>query len=451
MFARTMRGVWACTNPECDERHGERSEQGVGRLFGIPTSSCDCGARVLELLYCFECGDVSFGGFVIRDLDGTLLLTPTPVEIPAASTDFVFRRPHGAYAWYRPGSIAIGDKWSHKSPAGSAVDLAFIGAHWDPLMGALTANAKPSTGVMLTVRGLPDDGSFRVPALPERCPRCWMRTGRAEARKFFRGIVRSPIRAHTAGLAAATQLLLSRLTRSMGAASNDSRTIVFTDSRDDAARTAVGVERNHFRDLVRQLLRQELQAHAVDRVGILRRGAVDESNLEGTELRVFEELRRSDPSLVLAYARAALGGATEADATRIAAFESTEASGGVRRGWASVLQQTMSDLVALGVNPAGPKASMNHLSVDRGLPWYRVHQPPTPGLWTTLSPDVSSQDLARHRESLAGELATAIFDRAGRDIESIGLAWVDAEFAIPWPSPMGRHARRSERHHPNPW
>ena len=78
-------------------------------------------------------------------------------------------------------------------------------------------------------------------------------TFRRDDRSFdisFAGIVRSPIRAHTAGLSQATQLLLSQLHRSMGDNASDSRTIVFTDSRYDAARTSVGVERNHFRDLL---------------------------------------------------------------------------------------------------------------------------------------------------------------------------------------------------------
>ena len=36
------------------------------------------------------------------------------------------------------------------------------------------------------------------------------------------------------------------------------KAIVFTDSRDDAAKTSAGVALNHFRDLIRQALRQEL-------------------------------------------------------------------------------------------------------------------------------------------------------------------------------------------------
>jgi DEAD/DEAH box helicase domain-containing protein len=166
MFARTMRGIWACTNPACDELETSRLELGIGRLYAIPTSTCACGGRVLELLYCFECGDVSVGGFVARDIDGTVLLSTSPIEVPASAGDFVFRRPHGKFLWYRPGLLPLRDKWSHETPAGRKVNLAFARASWDPLLGALTPGASPGTGLVLAVSGLPPDNDLQVPALP---------------------------------------------------------------------------------------------------------------------------------------------------------------------------------------------------------------------------------------------------------------------------------------------
>ena len=45
----------------------------VGRIYERPRTTCrDCGSRVLELLYCYECGDVSLGGFVDWVSDGTV-------------------------------------------------------------------------------------------------------------------------------------------------------------------------------------------------------------------------------------------------------------------------------------------------------------------------------------------------------------------------------------------
>ncbi len=436
MFARTMRGVWACTNPDCNEIDGTHDLPGVGRLFGIPTSTCGCGARVLELLYCFECGDISFGGF-IAGIEGTSkLLTSSPVEVPASSAELVFRRPYGSYVWYRPGALTPGKNWTHSNaPDGGLVELAFGSARWNPFLGAVDpAGGGASTGIVMNVRGLPADESWSVPALPERCPHCDLRTGKQDLRQFYRGIVRSPIRAHTAGLAQATQLILSQLHRSMGATAEESRTIIFTDSRDDAARTAVGVERNHFRDLVRQLVRKQLVTPRGDRVDILRRGAEDEAVLNDYERSAFDELSTRDPSLVRSYMRAAIDRASPDETKRIAQFEASEVRTRGRRPWPVILQKTVTELVQLGVNPAGPKASMAHLLADGRLPWNRAQQPPTAGFWEPLAPEVVTHDLARQRESLATELASSIFDRAGRDVESIGLGWVDVSIALSsWP------------------
>ena len=432
MFARTMRGIWACTNPGCDRVQAPR-EQGIGWLYAIPTSTCDCGGRVLELLYCYECGDVSVGGFVASDIEGTAILTASPVEVPASASDLVFRRPHGRYVWYRPGVLPAGEKWQHVAPTGDKISLAFCRAEWNPLLGALSPGGSAATGMMLTFSGLPSETDMRVPALPELCPRCRMRTGQFEKDKFFRGIVRSPVRAHTAGVSQASQLLLSQLHRSVGSTAAASKTIVFTDSRDEAARTAVGIERNHFRDLVRQLLRQRVESPPLDRPELMRR-AVTNGSMSPDEKLVFNDLVGRDPELLLAYSRQSLGAASEADKAKIADFEAAERAASRRLPWPSVLQHTMGALVALGVNPAGPKASMARLTVDKDLPWFRVHQPPEPGMWTPLSPDMTAQDLARQRESLAVELSSSVFDRAGRDVESIGLAFVDA--GIPttgWP------------------
>ena len=69
IFFRTPRGLWACTNPDCsgvtDFAYENRK---IGKMFDIPVVSCDsCFSRVLELLYCFDCGDVSLGGFIVED------------------------------------------------------------------------------------------------------------------------------------------------------------------------------------------------------------------------------------------------------------------------------------------------------------------------------------------------------------------------------------------------
>src|SRR5690606_8426293 len=72
MFVRTVRGLWACANPDCDQVEPEYQWEGrrIGRLFSRPASTCPCGGRVLEVLYCFDCGDVSLGGYIVETVEG---------------------------------------------------------------------------------------------------------------------------------------------------------------------------------------------------------------------------------------------------------------------------------------------------------------------------------------------------------------------------------------------
>ena len=82
VMLRGMRGLWACSNQDCSEVIPSEGRR-VGRLYDTPRSTCSCGARVLELLYCYECGDTSLGGYVIRPEGAdpnTVLLSTTPVD-----------------------------------------------------------------------------------------------------------------------------------------------------------------------------------------------------------------------------------------------------------------------------------------------------------------------------------------------------------------------------------
>ena len=195
------------------------------------------------------------------------------VDVVATEGPPVFRRLHTDYVWFWPGSqpIAAGPELDHRrTPEPSrSLGFAFAPATWTVStgrwVGVRTASRldqarvdRTATAGCCDARRLPDDSPLKIPALPDRCPRCDTEDWN-HADKFFAGSVRSPIRAHTSGAAQSTQLYLSQLVRSMGDAPPDSRTIVFTDSRDDAARTAAGVAMNHYRDVVRQLTQQVLE------------------------------------------------------------------------------------------------------------------------------------------------------------------------------------------------
>ena len=137
------------------------------------------------------------------------------------------------------GPIQQDPSWSKSLPNGKQATFSFRPVELDPALGMLSPSAQP-TGWYLSVSMKQADQKDVAPALPDRCPQCGQKGYNGDSRIFWRGEVRSPVRGHTTGIAQSTQLYLSQLVRSMGDTPAESRTILFTDSRDDAARTAAG-------------------------------------------------------------------------------------------------------------------------------------------------------------------------------------------------------------------
>jgi DEAD/DEAH box helicase domain-containing protein len=420
IMLRGMRGLWACTNLDCTEVDVTEGRR-VGKLYDTPRSTCTCGARVLELLYCYECGDVSLGGYVVsREQDGTVILSTTPVRAGDTTGDLVFRRTHEEYRWLWLGSQVPEETVSHRLPGaedgqkGRAVDFGFVGATYDPFLGAVMPASGTPNAVVLR-HGDIGEVEVSIPALPEVCPRCLSSQSNRDAEVFFSGNVRSPIRAHTSGRAQLTQMSVAQLFRSLGDTADDSRTIVFTDSRDDAARTAAGIALNNFRDQIRQVVRQVL-AERTNPVDLLR--GLASGSLEDDDLARAQELRASRPELYAAIRLELAGAANDDDFALIAAA----ADESEFLSWGSLTSQVERALVEHGINPAGPGPSVA-MSVDTA-PWYLAYHPPKDSLWKPLPVEVVGDVRRERRRTTSTKVAEAVFDRAARDLESTQIGFV---------------------------
>lgn len=431
-FVRMIRGMWACSDPACRaaDRTGDERRT-VGRLYSIPTARCECGARVLELLYCNQCGEASLGGFVsVADQDDpsdsdSWYLSALP-SIPRVAEQLVFNRAWGEYMWYWPGDCPTDvNPWRHTLDD-RAVMFRFRRAELDPRSGVLQPAAPGrATGTILTMSCRVDDiAPRRVPALPERCPRCETAGSNRDPRRFFRGTIRSPIRAHTTGVARVNQVLLDRVVRNVAGRPQDGRTIVFTDSRDDAAATAAGVEANHFRDLVRQLVTRELST-AQPPAAIMQR-AVAGQPLSEDQARLLKLYKADVPDVWTAMRLQARGVAEAEDIARIDEYVDKHGGDAQRLPWEVLRQRVERRLVELGVNPAG--SAPTSASYD-GHPWWLLHAPPR-AEWVQLPAEVRAGGQQEARACLDRHLADAMFNRGGRDFESIGLGWFEPTVAI---------------------
>jgi len=426
LFARMVRGMWACANPACNGvPDADRDGRGLGRLLAVPASTCpDCGSRVLELLYCYECGDVSLGGYVVqRPEEGGFVLGPTAPDIPALELQPISRRRHGQYMWYWPGKRPIqqNSSWAKTLPNGKQATFSFRPVELDPAVGMLSPSSTP-TGWHVSVSMKQADQKDVAPALPDRCPQCGQQGYNGDSRIFWRGEVRSPVRGHTTGIAQSTQLYLSQLVRSMGDMPAESRTILFTDSRDDAARTAAGVARNHFRDLVRQLIRQVMDERPPAPLAVLRKAAASPTSLDDSEQYIMNTYVAEHPEAWKLIQKEQFVSLSPEERAVLDAL-AQDVPEARKIPWGELHAQISTRLVSLGVPPGGPGPSMR--TVPGGAPWYQAYPPPRPGAWTPLPGAQMASGQVVFTSSLNVQLAEALFDRAGRDVESVGLGWIE--------------------------
>ena len=74
----------------------------------------------------------------------------------------------------------------------------------------------------------------------------------------------SPVRGFRSGFSKTTQMLAKELACQLPEKESFRKLVVFSDSREDAAQISNGIEREHFIDLLREVLIQELNTSVDD-------------------------------------------------------------------------------------------------------------------------------------------------------------------------------------------
>lgn len=282
LFFRNLQNLWACCNPNCTDsavdrniRQNAPNPPTVGAIHAKHRLSCFCGSRVLDLIVCEVCGDVFLGGYKTTRKIGNAnveILTPDQPNLEGIPDLVVLNQSYGNYRvfWPLPNETPA---WSTQ-PQDLEWELdkrkrKWVRAKLDRVTGVLKQNntaPQPDEipGWLYHVAGNHPEER----ALPSKCPRCDADYGK-------RNRFPTPFRFHRTGFQKACQVLASGLLREMPApisptAASSRKLVIFSDSRQDAAKLAAGMERDHYRDMVRMLLIQSFQDYWNDFVSFLR-------------------------------------------------------------------------------------------------------------------------------------------------------------------------------------
>ena len=301
-FFRNIEGLWACTQPNClcraDEQDVARS---VGKLYDRPRILCgseDEQHRVLEMLYCEQCGTVFFGGsrLTLQDNSGWELLNTDP-DIEGTpdrqAARFVERRSYREYGVFWPLGAAtlhqdVPRSWNHSS----RVDGSTTQARW--LEASLeTTSARVSLGASSESLHIPgyifclpathnDEHQESFGALPGICPCCSADYRRRKFRK-------SPVRGFRTGFSKVSQLLSKELFYALPENEEHRKLVVFSDSREDAASISNGIERSHYNDLVREAMYDEISKIVFGEMRLLEDLEAEDRPIRPEALHIAEE------------------------------------------------------------------------------------------------------------------------------------------------------------------
>jgi len=453
MFFRNVQGVWACSDPACSAVDSDfrSDDRRVGKLFSQPQYRCDCGARVLDLLYCQTCGDLFLGGFrgttslIAEDVDAFMLPdVPNLDDLPEQASLSRNSRSYLVY-WPRTESPAD-DAWTREN---GKYRFEFRRSIYTPQSGHLVNKAVGATGWSFHVVAGTGGNADLVSPYPTICPACgddWemFRAGPRKKPVEDPSRLRSPTRGMRTGFEKVSQVLGDALLRELP---GGRKLVLFSDSRQDAAKLSAGFEKRHYQDLVRQLLLGALDERVRARTEALNgfEAYVKGERTQDAEQH-WKQFQQAFPldALAISNALSGLGGETaieEADRIR-ARFR----AGGATLD--SVTGGVWDGLVSRGINPGGPDWTL------QGYPLRQEGRTP----WTTLfagwealnprkKPDAdlgqeAQQLLQAITEALSGECVQAVYSGAGRDFESIGLAWssLDPQRQLTPPSAMDNEA-----------
>ena len=431
IFLRQIQGMWACSNPECNNIDADYKYEGrkIGKIFKQPAIRCPCGGQVLELLYCYDCGEIYLGGYVTPQKksadDGGVFLESGPTDLSTVIPRLVNERPNSQFRWYWPGgTVAGGDRttWKHKNPATEKdVSFGFAPAVYYPLYGRLQ-KALPHETCTGTMYQVPND--VNVPGIPEQCPSCRSeKDQRRSLKAFFSGNhVNSPIRASRTGFNMITQVIADSAISILGSADRSAPMITFTDNREDAADVAAGLELNHFRSLIRQLIFRELKPReqfTLDDAKTVAKKIQNDKALDVRENKIAESIKAFSSNLMDALFIDIVGHANKSQQTLIENF-TTKVLGNPAISWNHLVFGVLTNLLELGENPQGVEASRQKIANEF---WWRFFDETRPTSIERLDSSIQEPGCQTMRDNLSSIVASALFDSGGRDLETLGISF----------------------------
>ena len=426
LISSTTSGIWACSDPQCSTvpplEPGEETERVTGALYTDVRMRCECGARVLELLSCEDCGAAFLGGFGVKDDESGEFLLPSSIRLNDIPDKAQRVKDAGSYRVYwptnekeTPYTSATASSIVPESGEREQVKYDFVAARLDPVAGRIRTphgqRGKP-TGKILRVSREQE----YVPGLPFQCPQCGANR-RALNRSLTLRNAKTPLSSQTLGAGSLSQIGTEVLREFLDG--ERTKIVLFADSRQGAARAAADLEYSHHIEQFRRIVDEVLEARESFPTLLL-----DDGTAAPLTQEVHEKLREEHPGVAAAWMNASSAPMKgwAVDPHDLAVLKEFDAESG-SVSFADMVERVERRLLDVGQNPAGVTLDKSFEKWDNKA-WFDLYRWDQDGVPHALE-DGSSRAL---RRSLLREaertLLHVLLGRGDRDVETKGSAYV---------------------------
>ena len=252
---KNFEGIWMCSNAKCSGVKHTEDRPPIGKLFSTAKTLCDdCGSRVLELWACQTCGDLFLGGYKtdVSDLPRHgWWLSGDFQQLEGLPERNIKDRRYSNYAIFWLGT----ERPKQLNWEKNGIKRKWAKGKFDSFRGVLEPDAFASNCYFHKVdkQELEKDDADKCSEVPKYCPNCgdiWDYM----PKRFIGGKEEaiSPIRKMGTGLQKVLQVLVQTMQNSIED-EKKRKTIVFSDSRGDAAKLSVGIQNSHYLDMIRSI------------------------------------------------------------------------------------------------------------------------------------------------------------------------------------------------------
>jgi DEAD/DEAH box helicase domain-containing protein len=259
-FIRNIEGLWATADldsvkEDYRDRNGAPAmlKRTIGKL-SAKSGIVDGQNRLFDALYCENCGTAFLGGNRLYSNNKLEMIAVSPdIEgIPEkGAQSLIEKRKYPEYVVFWPEGDQTAVDPEDFSYRRNGMNGTWSGYYLNKKSGSLEAHIDASEdwvyGKLFVLDANHSGAGVIENALPCTCPACGSNYEKGKSRL-------SPVRGFRSGFSKTAQILAKELFYQLPDSEDKRKLVLFSDSREDAAQMANGIERNHFPDLVREAI-----------------------------------------------------------------------------------------------------------------------------------------------------------------------------------------------------